>query len=57
MIVPIQNNEKNLTDICNIISDLESLFKVDCNITAVTDGLFLMELREFDAPHPPKSAP
>lgn len=50
LIVPIQENNENLRDINNIINDLKDLFKVDCDITAVSGDLFLMQLKAFDAP-------
>lgn len=50
MFVPIQVNEINLDDISILINDLGDLFKVDCDIEEIADGIYLMELREFDAP-------
>jgi len=50
MFVPIQVNERNIEDIDILIRDLKELFKVDCYIEEVADGVYLMELREFDAP-------
>jgi hypothetical protein len=50
VIVPVPNNQKNLHDISIIIKDLNNIFKVDCNISAVADGLFLLHLKEFAAP-------
>ena len=50
MFVPIQVNEINLDDISILINDLRDLFKVDCDIEEIADGIYLMELREFDAP-------
>ncbi len=50
IIHPIQKNSENLTDVVNIINDLKELFKEDCDIKAISDGLFLMRLNECDAP-------
>ncbi|MBT8434568.1 MAG: hypothetical protein KJN95_07905 [Gammaproteobacteria bacterium] len=50
VVVPVQVNQGNLRDINNIINDLNDIFKVDCNISAVADGLFLVHLKEFAAP-------
>lgn len=50
VIVPVQNNQKNLHDLDIIIKDLNDIFNVDCNITAIADGLFLLHLKEFTAP-------
>jgi hypothetical protein len=50
VIVPIHSNQDNLQDIDLIINDLKELFKVDCDITAVADGIFLLRLKEFEAP-------
>lgn len=50
VIVPIHSNRDNIQDINIIIKDLESLFKVDCDITAITDGVFLLHLKQFEAP-------
>jgi len=50
VIVPVQNNRDNLQDINIIIKDLNDIFNVDCNITEVADGLFLVHLKGFAAP-------
>ena len=50
IIVPIHESEENLKDTRLIISDLKELFKVDCDIDVVTEGLYLMRLQAFDAP-------
>lgn len=50
VIVPVQDNPDNLHDIGIIINDLNDIFNVDCNITAVADGLFLVHLNGFAAP-------
>ena len=50
IIAPIQHDREDLNDISIIISDLKDLFKVDCNIVEVDRGLFLMDLKAFDAP-------
>lgn len=50
VIVPIPDNKENLNDINIIIKDLKELFKVDYNVTAITDGLFLVQLHAFSAP-------
>ncbi len=50
VIVPIQHSDEDLNNIKIIINDLNELFKVDCDITALDKGLFLMDLKAFDAP-------
>ena len=50
VIVPIPNYTENLKDINIIINDLNELFKVDYNITAIADGLFLVQLHACSAP-------
>ncbi len=50
VIAPVQNNQNNLLEIDIIIKDLNDVFNVDCNITAVMDGLYLMHLKGFAAP-------
>lgn len=50
IVVPIQHSREDLNDIDNIINDLKNIFKVDCDITAIDKGLFLMDLKAFDAP-------
>ena len=48
--VPIPETPENVRDIDIIINDLKGYFKEDCDISAVTDGLYLMRLRAFDPP-------
>jgi hypothetical protein len=50
VIVPIHADQENLHDINIIIKDLGDLFKVDCDIDVITDGLFLLHLKQFEAP-------
>jgi len=50
IVVPIPQTRDNLNDISIIINDLKDIFNVDCDITAVADGLYLAALKEFDAP-------
>jgi len=50
VLVPIEKSKENLQDINNIINDLKVLFKVDCDIKTVAEGVFLMRLHGFDAP-------
>ena len=50
VIVPIYADQKNLQDTDIIIKDLRELFKVDCDIDVVADGLFLLHLKQFAAP-------
>jgi hypothetical protein len=50
VIVPIQYNPEYLKDIDILINDLNDIFKVDCNITAISDGVFLCCLKQFEAP-------
>lgn len=50
VIVPVQNNQNNLQDINKIIKDLNDTFNVDCDISAVAHGLFLVHLTGFAAP-------
>jgi len=48
--VPIPSDDENNRDIAIIINDLKDLFNVDCDITEIADGRFLLCLRAFDAP-------
>jgi len=48
--IPITEDTKNISDIDIIINDLKDYFKVDCDITFVADGLYLLRLRHFDPP-------
>jgi len=48
--MPIPDSAENLKHIDIIINDLKELFKEDCDITAIADGLYLMHLRHFDPP-------
>ncbi len=50
IIAPIQHSDEDLNDINIIINDLKELFKVDCDIMVIDKGLFLMDLKLFDAP-------
>jgi hypothetical protein len=50
VIAPIQFNQENIRDINILINDLGDLFKVDCNITAIANGVFLLHLKQFEAP-------
>ena len=50
VLVPIDKSARNISDFQNIINDLQGLFKVDFDLTAVADGRYLMELHGFDAP-------
>jgi hypothetical protein len=50
VIVPIHADQKNLQDIDLIINDLKDIFKVDCDIDVIADGLFLLHLKQFEAP-------
>lgn len=50
VLVPIQNSDSDRSDIDIIINDLSGLFKVDCDISAVADGLYLMRLKALAAP-------
>jgi hypothetical protein len=49
-IVPVHTDPSNLQDINIIIKDLKDLFKVDCDITVISDGVFLLCLKTFEAP-------
>jgi hypothetical protein len=48
--VPISENAENKNDITNIIKDLNELFKVDCNLSEIIGGCYLLQLKAFDAP-------
>jgi hypothetical protein len=48
--IPIPGNEENIHDISIIINDLSDLFKVDFDVTAVSRGLYLLQLKAFDPP-------
>lgn len=45
-ILPIENNRKNNDNIKLIINDLSKLFKVDCDINEIHNGLYLMHLKQ-----------
>ena len=46
IVLPLDNNKVNNDDISIIINDLKDLFKVDCDITEVKNGLWLMHLSQ-----------
>ena len=46
IVLPLENNRTNYDDISIIINDLKDLFKVDCDIDEVRDGLWLMHLNQ-----------
>jgi hypothetical protein len=48
--IPIPGSEENIRDISLIINDLTDLFKVDFDVTAVSQGLYLLQLKAFDPP-------
>jgi len=48
--IPIPRNDQNISDINIIINDLSDVFNVDFNISSVSDGLFLLQLKSFDPP-------
>lgn len=50
IVVPIPHDQKNLKDIDNIINDLKDLFNVDCDISDIEKGLFLINLKALQAP-------
>jgi len=50
VVVPIPKTADVIQDIHKIINDLKELFKVDCDSTAIADGVFLLRLKGFDAP-------
>ena len=50
VIVPVQSNAENLKDLDLIINDLKNIFKVDCSVENVSEGLYLVRLNLFDAP-------
>ncbi|MCP4471422.1 MAG: hypothetical protein GY815_12205 [Gammaproteobacteria bacterium] len=50
VVIPIPKTSENVQDINNIINDLNKLFKVDYDMSAITDGVFLLRLKGFDAP-------
>ena len=50
VIVPVHLNPDNVQDINILINDLGDLFKVDCDISVIADGRFLLQLRQFNAP-------
>lgn len=51
VVVPIDKTPKNLADIGIIINELQDLFKVDFDISALPDGRYLMRLSAVTAPH------
>ena len=50
VLVPIQGSDRDRADINLLINDLSHIFHVDCDITTIADGVFLMRLKELDAP-------
>ncbi len=50
IILPIQKSVENLADINILINDLKDIFKVDFDLRKLADGLYLLHLRDFDAP-------
>ncbi len=49
-VVPLDQSSKTQEDISNIIKGLSSLFKDDCTITELPDGLYFMRLKHCQAP-------
>ncbi len=50
LLMPIQKNQRNLDDIGILIRDLAELFKADCHIMPMTEGVHLMVLEDIPAP-------
>ncbi len=50
VLLPIRRSDRDLSDTNRLIRDLTELFQVDCDITAVADGLYLMRLKALAAP-------
>lgn len=50
VILPVPGGTENLKDLDLIINDLRDIFKVDCYIESVSEGLYLVHLKLFDAP-------
>lgn len=50
VVIPIELNDITREDINILINDLSELFKVECDITALTGGCYLMKLKTVDAP-------
>ncbi len=50
-VVPLDHSSKTHNDIKSIINDLSALFKGDCDITELADGLYLMRLRHCQVPN------
>jgi len=50
VVIPIDIDDQVLIEIDLLINDLSELFKVECDITAVTDGCYLVALKTVDAP-------
>ena len=48
--VPIAENASNKDDLDLIINDLNELFKVDCYLSEIAEGGYLLRLKAFDAP-------
>lgn len=46
IVLPIDTNQVNDHDISIIINDLKELFKVDCDVSKVGEGLWLMRLKQ-----------
>jgi hypothetical protein len=51
IVLPLQDDQTNRDDINILINDLENYFNVDCDISAVAGGYWLMRLKQCDPPH------
>ncbi len=49
-VLPLENTKEIANDISIIINDLNELFNVDCYIESISDGLWLMHLKQCEAP-------
>lgn len=49
-VLPLDQNEETKENILFIINDLCDLFKEDCDITLLEDGLYLINLKHCEAP-------
>ena len=50
LLLPLNRDQRNFDDINIIINDLSELFKVDCDISEVAEGTYLLILKDFSAP-------
>ena len=50
VLVPVRGGDSDDSDINILINDLSDFFSVDCDISAIADGQYLMRLKKLEAP-------